>query len=477
VPVERAVLSTGWLIALGLVVLYILFLFWLVQGGRMQKWNLSLMLGFALMVRTQRGKGTIEVIARPKRFWNAFGDAGTVLTIIGMVAMTLVFALTLVISLTPSNEVQPLGANEILVIPGVNPFVPLWYGLIALIVTLVVHEGGHGILARANGMRVKSLGLLVAVVPIGAFVEPDEDDLKAAPRRRRLRVFAAGPAVNLSVAALFLLGFVGCVAAADPVEGVPLTYVSKDLPADRAGLEPGDVIVSIDGEPMPDAAAFQSFMEDRRPGERVVVVDRDGSSHDVELTSRWDSFSDEERQAVTAGREDAMAACRETLDPDPATGAECAERYQQQAILGISVFRVGFIQDVLTHPVSSLQNFGLMVSLPIGEVRDAPYLSVYLPSFYDAPWGGDLFWPLATLLFWIFWINLMVGLTNILPMLPLDGGHVFRDAFSWLLEKMAPRIPEDHRERYVSRTALTVSLLILTAFILQIIGPRLVSGL
>ncbi|MFA5945109.1 MAG: site-2 protease family protein [Candidatus Thermoplasmatota archaeon] len=470
-------LSNGWLIALGLVVLYVLFLVWLVQTDRMKKWNLSLMLGFALMVRTQRGKATIETIARPKRFWNAFGDAGTVLTLIGMVAMTLLFALTLVVSLTPNTGVEPLAASEILVIPGVNPFVPLWYGLIALIITLVVHEGGHGILARANGMRVKSLGLLVAVVPIGAFVEPDEDDLKAAPRRRRLRVFAAGPAVNLTVAALFLIGFVASVAAADPVEGVPLTAVSRDLPAHQAGLEPGDVLVSIDGVLMPDAAAFQDFMAGRSPGERVVIVDRDGVSHDVALASRWDSLDDTQREAVVNEDEAAMATCRELLEPDPATGGECAERFQQQAILGISVFRVGFIQSVLTHPVSSLANFGLMVSLPIGEVRDAPYLSVYLPSFYEAPWGGDLFWPMATLLFWIFWINLMVGLTNILPMLPLDGGHVFRDVVGGVLERLRPTMDPARRDRVVGRTAGVVSLVILGAFILQIIGPRLVAGL
>ncbi|HJQ93355.1 MAG TPA: site-2 protease family protein [Candidatus Thermoplasmatota archaeon] len=468
-------LSNGWLIALGLVVAYVVFLVWLVQTDRMKKWNLSLMLGFALMVRTQRGKGAIEAIARPKRFWNAFGDAGTVLTLFGMLAMTLVFALTLVISLTPDTGVEPLRANEILVIPGVNPFVPLWYGLVALVVTLVVHEGGHGILARANGLRVKSLGLLVAVVPIGAFVEPDEDDLKAAPRRRRLRVFAAGPAVNLSVAALFLVGFVAMVGAAEPVEGVPLTYVTRDLPAHLAGLEPGDVIASIDGVAMRDAAEFQAFMEGRQPGERIVVVERSGTTHDIALVSRWDSLDDTQRQAILDGDERAMAACREALDPDPASGAECAERYQEQAILGVSVFRIGLIQDVLTHPVSSLQNFGLMVSLPIGEVRDAPYLSVYLPSFYEAPWGGDLFWPLATLLFWIFWINLMVGLTNILPMLPLDGGHVFRDVVGGVLERIRPSMDPARRDRVVGRTAGITSMVILTAFILQIIGPRLVS--
>ena len=44
----------GTLIALGLLAAYIAFVVWLVQSGRLQKWNLSLMLGIVLMVRTQR---------------------------------------------------------------------------------------------------------------------------------------------------------------------------------------------------------------------------------------------------------------------------------------------------------------------------------------------------------------------------------------------------------------------------------------
>ncbi|HEX2066541.1 MAG TPA: site-2 protease family protein, partial [Candidatus Thermoplasmatota archaeon] len=207
----------GVYVALGLLAAYLALVVWLVQTGRLQRWNLSLMLGVILMVRTQRGKGLLDVLARPRRLWNAFADAGTVVTLAGMALMTLVFAWSVWFSLQPGSGLQPLGASEILVIPGVNPFVPLWYGLVALIFTLVVHEGGHGILARANQMRVKSMGLLVAVVPIGAFVEPDDEDLRLASRRRRLRVFAAGPTVNLTFAVLALVGFSAMVGAATPV--------------------------------------------------------------------------------------------------------------------------------------------------------------------------------------------------------------------------------------------------------------------
>ncbi|HET6398832.1 MAG TPA: site-2 protease family protein, partial [Candidatus Thermoplasmatota archaeon] len=199
----------GWLVTLALVAAYVTFVVWLIQTGRLRRWNLSLMLGIILMVRTQRGKGALEVLARPKRLWNVLGDFGILLTLTGMLLMTLLFLWSVWFALQPDSGVQPLGASEILVIPGVNPFVPLWYGILALILTLVVHEGGHGILARANNMRVKSLGLLFAVVPIGAFVEPDEEDLNSSTRRNRLRVFAAGPLLNLIFAALFLGLFVG----------------------------------------------------------------------------------------------------------------------------------------------------------------------------------------------------------------------------------------------------------------------------
>jgi membrane-associated protease RseP (regulator of RpoE activity) len=469
--------STGWIIALGLLVAYVAFVVWLVQTGRLQKWNLSLMLGFALMIRTQKGKRTLDFLARPRRFWNFMGDLGTVLSLVGMVAMTLLFFVTLVVSLSPNSGVEPLAGNEILVIPGVNPFVPLWYGLIALILTLVVHEGAHGVLARANNLRVKSLGLLIAVVPIGAFVEPDEDDLKAAPRRRRLRVFAAGPAVNVTTATLAILAFAALMGSAAPVPGVHIALTVQDAPADRAGIEAGDSLTALDGQAMPDWETFTAAMQGHRPGETVNLTTWQGPTRQVTLESYWDSLSQDERDAILAGSEPAMAACDARLEPDPSSGAECAERLQQQAFLGI---RPILPEDLrfAAHPLAYKGTALLtLVSLPIGEVRGQPFLSVYLPAFHQAPFDAALFWPLVNLLFWIFWINLMVGLTNILPMLPLDGGHVFRDVAAATLHRMRPAMDPARRDKIVGRTAGIVSLLILAAFILQILGPRLVQGL
>jgi membrane-associated protease RseP (regulator of RpoE activity) len=465
----------GTLIALGLLAAYIAFVVWLVQTGRLQKWNLSLMLGVVLMVRTQRGKGVLDFLARPKRLWNAFADAGTVLTLAGMALMTLVFGWSVWFSLQPNSGVQPLGASEILVIPGVNPFVPLWYGLIALIVTLVVHEGGHGVLARANGLRVKSMGLLFAVVPIGAFVEPDDEDLKLAPRRRRLRVFAAGPAVNLTFAVLALVGFSALVGAATPVPGVHVASVVKDAPAERAGLAAGTVIVAFNGTPVPDWQAMTGLLDHAAAGQQVPLGLRDGSTHLAILQSRWSAYSPQQQESIVNADEPGVAECQRRLGPDGPTGGACAEQLQRRSFLGIQPLLPDDTR-FLAHPFTSGGvGFLSLVSLPIGEVRGQPVLSTYLPAFSDAPWAPALFWPLALVLFWVFWINLMVGLTNILPMLPLDGGHIFRDAVGGLVQRLRPAMETAKRERFVSWTAGAMSLLILGAFILQILGPRLVN--
>ena len=91
-------------------------------------------------------------------------------------------------------------------VPGINPVIPLGWGVLAFVVSLVIHEFGHGLLARGHGMRIRSFGLLqLGPLPLGAFAEPQSDELMRAPRRERLRMFAAGPATNLFAAFIMLL--------------------------------------------------------------------------------------------------------------------------------------------------------------------------------------------------------------------------------------------------------------------------------
>src|SRR5271169_2167415 len=87
-----------------------------------------------------------------------------------------------------------------LLLPGINPYVPIVYGWIAIVVAVVIHEASHGIVARSLGMRVKSAGLVfLLIVPIGAFVEVDEKELREVKARNSLRVLAAGSGINFIV--------------------------------------------------------------------------------------------------------------------------------------------------------------------------------------------------------------------------------------------------------------------------------------
>lgn len=463
---------SGWIIALALINVYILVLVWLARTGRMEKWNLSLMLGFALMIRTGRGRDFLRWLSRPTRFWNAFGDIGVVVSLLGMFAMTVLMLSIVPTVLDPGSGVQPLGASEILVIPGVNPFVPLWYGIIALIVTLVVHEGGHGVLSMANKMRVKSLGLLVAVIPIGAFVEPDEEDLQKSPRRSRLRVYAAGPAVNFAVGFLILGMMMGAATAMEPVQGAPIWQISEDGPADDAGMEPNTVLVSADGTSLADWPAFIDVVRSHDPGDAILFADTVGATYNVTLDNRWDHFGEEAQTAILQRTAQGDATCDAYFGPDnDQYGADCAEAFQRTPFVGVTAFDRDFYEGVYANPFQSGSHFLTLTFLPLGEVRGAPIMSS-MPEFFDAP-AETVFWPAVNILFWVFWVNLMVGLTNILPMLPLDGGHLFRDAFAGVVQKVRPKMEAAKQERLVGRVAGILSLIIFTAFLLQIFGPRI----
>ena len=105
-------------------------------------------------------------------------------------------------------EVSP-GVGVVLPFKGKGIFyVPFFYWIISIFVIAVVHEFSHGLIARVNNLKVKSSGFafLALIIPIipAAFVEPDEKELKKRPHKEQLSVFAAGPLANIATAFLAL---------------------------------------------------------------------------------------------------------------------------------------------------------------------------------------------------------------------------------------------------------------------------------
>ena len=87
-------------------------------------------------------------------------------------------------------------------------FVPFFYWIISIFVIAVVHEFAHGLIARTHNLKVKSSGFaflgLIAPIIPAAFVEPDEKELRKRQHKEQLSVFAAGPFSNIMAAFLFL---------------------------------------------------------------------------------------------------------------------------------------------------------------------------------------------------------------------------------------------------------------------------------
>jgi membrane-associated protease RseP (regulator of RpoE activity) len=81
------------------------------------------------------------------------------------------------------------------------------------------------------------------------------------------------------------------------------------------------------------------------------------------------------------------------------------------------------------------------------------------------------FYILLNIFYWIFWINLMVGLTNTLPTLPLDAGYMTRDGIEIVLQHT--KMKKERREKVVKALMLLIGLLILFMILFQIIGPRI----
>ena len=101
------------------------------------------------------------------------------------------------------------GVGLVLPFPGKGIFyVPFFYWIISIFVILIVHEFAHGLIARAHNIRVKSSGLAFVgiIIPLlpGAFVETDEKQSQKRPHSQQLSIFAAGPLANMITAFVFL---------------------------------------------------------------------------------------------------------------------------------------------------------------------------------------------------------------------------------------------------------------------------------
>ena len=193
----------------------------------------------------------------------------------------------------------------------------LLVAMIELGVLIIIHEGGHYLVARLSGMRVDrfSIGFgppivhftrgettyQIGLIPLGGFVQiaglnPNEeglavDDPRAYPNRpvwQRVATIFAGPGTNYIFAAL-LMAFI-CATFGVPVEGkMPVVgQLVKNAPAAAAGVKLADEIVSVDGKPVKDLGDVSSLIEAGKGKPIDIVVLREGERQSVTVTPAHD---------------------------------------------------------------------------------------------------------------------------------------------------------------------------------------------
>lgn len=232
--------------------------------------------GPILTIHTRRGRQFLEWLAGPKRLWRAWGNFGLGIALVVMVGT---FLLLVVQAIAILQEPPPATAatrpQNVLVIPGVNQFLPLSVApeiLFGLVVGLVVHEGGHGVMCRVEDIEIESMGLAaLAFLPVGAFVEPDEESRANADRGSQSRMFAAGVTNNFAVTVLaFVLLFGPVVGSISVAPGAAIGGAFDGSAAEQAGIGAGDRIVAVGEERIESNADLGAALS--RTESRTVTV-------------------------------------------------------------------------------------------------------------------------------------------------------------------------------------------------------------
>ena len=388
------------------------------------------------MVRSKRGLKLLDKTVKPRSFWRFYGEVSLWVCVFSMLMVGLLMIIAFITALITPPETAP-SASELVAIPGLNPVIPLGWGALAFIVALVIHEFGHGLQARAHGMRIRSFGLLqLGPLPLGAFAEPQYEELTTAPSKERMRMFAAGPATNIFAAVIclmFLGGLAGQFVAED--SGVHVRGIVQDEGAYNAGLQPWDTIQFIDEEPVANVDAFYDVMAGYSANDSIsiTVMHRDGQIETVNAT-----LSDKYEYYTDLGWSSSDLETLGIERGDPFLGVE-----------GLSGSTAGI--DRLAGPLSprwegNIMQKSIMVPFHTLSMMIVPFelQGVAMHPFEESllqaddnsfakTLGTDGLLFLVNLFFWLLWVNILLGFTNLIPMVPFDGGHMFKDMLRGIL--------------------------------------------
>jgi membrane-associated protease RseP (regulator of RpoE activity) len=187
-------------------------------------------------------------------------------------------ALTVTAPVAKTQMLQSIVPGLAPVIPGIDT--PLLAGIISLIILLIIHEFSHGILSRIEKVRLKSLGLVIfGVIPIGAFVEPNEKEVLKLKSIKQTRIFAAGSAINLFASIIFFVLMILMLYFVIPNIYSNAVFIQATIPNTPAYnvLKPNMQILAWNNVPIKNISSFTIAAANDLPGKKITVLTNNGT--------------------------------------------------------------------------------------------------------------------------------------------------------------------------------------------------------
>jgi membrane-associated protease RseP (regulator of RpoE activity) len=316
----------------------------------------------------------------------------------------------------------------------------------ALVVMIFLHELGHYVMAKAAGMKVTELFLGfgprlwsfrrgeteygVKAIPAGAYVrivgmsnleevDPADEDrtYRSKPYWRRLSVAVAGSAMHFLLALVLVFTvFVGFgVQRADTHDWSVL--VQPDSPAAVAGLQDGDRILTLDGTPagsFDDASAWLRA----HPGATVtIVVERDGVDRALTATLAESHPGSTDRTGYLGVQAERHATRLGVVEGVGRSFGETRSAVAQ-SITGLgSLFSPHGISQYYDDVRGHVEP-GTTAGGTADQNRPTSVVGIVQVGAQVAEDG------LVNVFYLLFFVNVFIGVFNLAPLLPFDGGHV-----------------------------------------------------
>lgn len=311
--------------------------------------------------------------------------------------------------------------------------------LFLLGILIVVHEWGHFVAFRRFrvGVEVFAIGfgpplwrrplaagteLRLCPIPVGGYVKPNEEAARAARPLAKITIALAGPVMNAVAGTLFL---VALALVQGEVHSAPeVGKVVAESAAAAAGLLPGDRIVAVEGGPTDTFEALAKVLHDH-PGEPLHLTIERGDQ-------RLERVVTPDPESGRIGITHSGATWSRPLGPLAAVGYGVAEAWELTA--------------------RTVDGFVQLVTRKVDASTVGGPIMIFQMATQAAHFG------IVTLVHFMAVISIALFVFNLLPIPPLDGGHVLFG----LIEAARGRGLAKRTEEWIQQGAF----LLLIAFIL-----------